>query len=52
MKQPGKENTMNRINNTLSYLYSSSSLSPALSEGLDVVRSYRDKDRVCIETVV
>lgn len=50
--QPGKENTMNRINNTLSYLYSYSSLSLALSKGLVVVRSYRDNDKVNVETVM
>ena len=52
IRQPGKENTMNRINNTLSYLYSSSLLSLALSEGLSVVRSYRDKDKVDVESVI
>ena len=43
---------MNRINNTLSYLYSSSLLSLALSEGLSVVRSYRDQDKVDVESVI
>lgn len=43
---------MNRINNTLSYLYSSSLLLLALSEGLSVVRSYRDKDKVDVESVI
>ena len=44
---------MNRTNNTLSYLYSYSSLlSLALSKGLVVVRSYRDKDKVDVRSVM
>ena len=51
-KRPGKEMTMNRFNNALSYLYSSLYLSPAFSKGFIVMRSYRDKDRECMDSVV
>lgn len=36
---------------TLSYLYSHSELSLELYEGLNVVRSYRDKDMDCKRTI-
>lgn len=51
-KRPRKEMTMNRFNNALSYLYSSLYLSPAFSKGFIVMRSYRDKDRECMDSVV